>query len=155
MKTRSQVIKDLQTYASQLAEHYGFTEMEIGEDRQKGVWGEGFTSFLEKKYGECTKEIHWRDKNEPDNYVEFRFRFENPCVCISLDGRKTLAECEVGCSYRKVDEKYERDNVYRPKQFTAWGEGCLELAQKLKNDIENITMNMTNKFFDDETTQCN
>lgn len=150
MKTRSQVIKDLQTYASQLAEHYGFTEMEIGEDRQKGVWGEGFTSFLEKKYGECTKEVRWMDKNDPGNYVEFRFRFQNPCVCISLNGRETLAECEVGSGYRKVDGKFEYDNAYRPHGFTAWGEGCLELSQKLKDDIENITMKMTNEFVDHE-----
>ena len=45
---RQETIKTLQQIAAEIAQEMGYTEMRVGEDRQKGVWGEGFTRYLEE-----------------------------------------------------------------------------------------------------------
>lgn len=57
---RQETIKTLQQIAADIAQEMGYTEMRVGEDRQKGIWGESFTRYLEETYGECTKEIKRR-----------------------------------------------------------------------------------------------
>ena len=92
MMNRQDTIKILQQIAAEIAQEMGYTEMKIGEDRQKGIWGESFTRYLEETYGECTKAIRWFKPDAPkdlafgDN-IEFSFRFSYPQVCI--DHRKT------------------------------------------------------------------
>lgn len=98
---RDQAIKTLQLIGAEIAKEMGYTEMVIGEDRQKGVWGENFTKFLETEYGECTKEIKWFKENKPNNLsygdnIEFSFRFSSPQLIIdhrNVDG--SLASIEL------------------------------------------------------------
>ena len=98
---REQAIKSLQIVGAEIAKDMGYTEMVIGEDRQKGVWREKFTRLLEAEYGECTSDIRWFKKNRPVNLnfgdnVEFKFRFENPKLLIDhrkVDG--SLASIEL------------------------------------------------------------
>ena len=44
---RKETIKTLQNIGAKLAEEYGYYNVIIGEDRQKGFWGEKFTEYLE------------------------------------------------------------------------------------------------------------
>ena len=39
---RQETIKTLQQIAADIAQEMGYTEMRVGEDRQKGIWGESF-----------------------------------------------------------------------------------------------------------------
>lgn len=79
---REETILLLQTVGGKIAKEFGFDNCIIGEDRQKGFWGERLTEYLEKENGECTKEIRWCSPDNPKNYVEFRFRFANPVLAI-------------------------------------------------------------------------
>lgn len=51
MMNRQDTIKTLQQIAAEIAQEMGYTEMRIGEDRQKGILGENFTRYLEETYG--------------------------------------------------------------------------------------------------------
>lgn len=77
---RDETIKMLRDIGETIAKKYGYTDLLIGEDRQKGIWGERLTAHLEEKYGECTQEIKWVDPENNENYVQFRFRFANPVI---------------------------------------------------------------------------
>lgn len=50
---RQETIKTLQQIAADIAQEMGYTEMRVGEDRQKGIWGESFTRYLEETYRYC------------------------------------------------------------------------------------------------------
>lgn len=95
---REEAIKTLKIIASQIARKYGYTEMHIGQDRQKGFWGEKFTEFLEKSTGgDCSTEIKWMKPGNDYDRVEFRFRFDNPVIAIRFtdeEQRETLASLE-------------------------------------------------------------
>lgn len=39
---RQETIKTLQQIAAEIAQEMGYTEMRVGEDRQKGIWGRRF-----------------------------------------------------------------------------------------------------------------
>ena len=156
---RNEVVKRLQEYAAQLAAEYGYTDMHVGEDRQKGVWGEAFTAWLEKQEGgPCATEIHWYQDGNTKNYVEFRFWFETPCVSVSCNNRETF--CEISVSdvvkrdeadqiVRNEDGSWKKDRVFRPNHVTAWGQGCLEIANRMVSDIEKFTHPMTNDYYGD------
>lgn len=114
MMNRQDTIKTLQQIAAEIAQEMGYTEMKIGEDRQKGIWGESFTRYLEETYGECTKAIRWFKPDAPkdlafgDN-IEFSFRFSDPQVCI--DHRKTdgsLANVEFSDWNSEIYNEYEK-----------------------------------------------
>ena len=120
---RQDTIKTLQQIAAEIAQEMGYTEMRVGEDRQKGIWGEKFTKFLEEKYGECTKEIKWFKPNAPkeltygDN-ISFSFRFSNPQVCI--DHRKTdgsLAEIEFSDWNSEIYNEYQKEKDAKEEQL--------------------------------------
>lgn len=95
---REDAIKALKVIASKMAKKYGYTEMNVGQDRQKGIWGEKFTEFLEKSIGgDCSTEIKWTKPGNNIGYVEFRFRFDNPVIAIMFqdeEQRETLASLE-------------------------------------------------------------
>ena len=115
---REQAIKTLKTICSQVAEKYGFTEMEIGQDRQKGIWGEKFTEFLEKTTGgDCSTEIKWRKPGNDYDRVEFRFRFDNPVISIRFrdkEQRETLANLEF------ATKRYVPDGVWEEDEPGGW-----------------------------------
>ena len=103
---RDQAIKTLQLIGAEIAKEMGYTEMVIGEDRQKGIWGENFTRFLEEKYGDCTKVIKWFKENKPvdlnygDN-IEFSFRVSSPQLIIdhrNVDGSFASIELSDFCT---------------------------------------------------------
>ena len=120
---RQETIKTLQQIAAEIAQEMGYTEMRVGEDRQKGVWGEGFTRYLEETYVECTKEIRWFKPDAPkdlafgDN-IEFSFRFSKPQICI--DHRETdgaLANVEFSDWNNKLYQEYEKEKSSMEEQL--------------------------------------
>ena len=123
MMNRQDTIKTLQQIAAEIAQEMGYTEMKIGEDRQKGIWGESFTRYLEETYGECTKAIRWFKPDAPkdlafgDN-IEFSFRFSDPQVCI--DHRKTdgsLANVEFSDWNSEIYNEYEKEKSIMEEQL--------------------------------------
>lgn len=123
MMNRQDTIKTLQQIAAEIAQEMGYTEMKIGEDRQKGIWGESFTRYLEETYGECTQEIRWFKPDAPkdlafgDN-IKFSFRFSNPKVCI--DHRKTdgsLANVEFSDWNSEIYNEYEKEKSIMEEQL--------------------------------------
>lgn len=123
MMNRQDTIKTLQQIAAEIAQEMGYTEMRVGEDRQKGIWGEGFTRYLEETYVECTKEIRWFKPDAPkdlafgDN-IEFSFRFSKPQICI--DHRETdgaLANVEFSDWNNKLYQEYEKEKSSMEEQL--------------------------------------
>ena len=123
MMNRQDTIKTLQQIAAEIAQEMGYTEMRIGEDRQKGILGENFTRYLEETYGGYTKEIRWFKPDAPkdlafgDN-IEFSFRFSNPQVCI--DHRKTdgsLAYVEFSDWNSEIYNKYKKEKSIMEEQL--------------------------------------
>ena len=120
---RQDTIKTLQQIAAEIAQEMGYTEMRVGEDRQKGIWGENFTRYLEETYGECTKEIKWFKPDAPEDLtygdnIEFSFRFSSPQVCI--DHRKTdgsLAEVEFSDWNPEIYNGYEKEKSTMEEQL--------------------------------------
>lgn len=113
--TRDDVINELQQLCSELAKEFGFNEMVVGEDRQKGIWGEKLTEWLEAKYGSCTKEIRWFS-NDQKSYVEFWFRFASPVLSIRLkDG--AFGSIQIDQKYNPQTKQYEGDFCYREGQI--------------------------------------
>lgn len=110
---REQAIKVLKTICSKMAEKYGYTEMVIGQDRRKGIWGEKFTEFLEESIGgDCSTEIRWTKPGDEYSYVEFRFRFDNPVIAIKFrdeDQIETLANLEFHTKRYVPNGVYEKD----------------------------------------------
>ena len=102
---RNDVIRTLQKIGAVLAEEHGFDNVDIGEDRQKGIWGEALTKKLEKECGPCTKEITWYGADRKEQHVQFRFRFANPRLCIRMPG-EVLAELEIG-DYNYEEKKHD------------------------------------------------
>ena len=113
--TRSEAIEKLQQAGSKLAEQMGYTVMVIGEDRSQGIWGEELTKFLEKKYGECTKDIKWFKEDKPEglkygNNIHFDFRFSSPRLAIdhrNVDG--SFASIEISDWNHKAYKKYREE----------------------------------------------
>lgn len=158
--TRDEIIKALIDYGAGLAQMFNLKEIQVGEDREKGIWGEKLTEHLEKKYGQCTQEIKWFNGDSPrssDIVVSFRFRFASPCLSISLAHRSIFAEIEYGVGHKMDMEgnliEDERgylisDDVYRPKEIHCWGDGSLERARKLLKGCEKRThIKMENTYF--------
>lgn len=136
---RNQTIQMLQTVGNDIAKEFGFLAVEIGEDRQKGFWGSDLTEYLEKTYGECTKEIKWYDKSNPRNYVEFRFRFANPVLSIYTfdkgDRHENLASMEFTDSVAnwitEDDRNYVQSGEFYNSERQIWGDRGFEYLNLL------------------------
>ena len=111
---REETILVLQKAAEHLARERGYTDIEIGEDRQKGIWGENLTKYLEEKFGSCTQEIKWRDPENRNNHVEFRFRFADPVISINTfdrgDKKQNMASIEYSDHYADWSH-YDEDRI--------------------------------------------
>ena len=123
MMNRQETIKTLQQIAAEIAQEMGYTEMRVGEDRQKGIWAERFTRYLEETYGECTQEIKWFKPDAPEDMtygdnIEFSFRFSSPQVCI--DHRKTdgcLAEVEFSDWNSEIYNECQKEKDAKEEQL--------------------------------------
>ena len=111
---REETILVLQKAAEHLARERGYADIEIGEDRQKGIWGEKLTKHLEEKFGSCTQEIKWLDPENRNNYVEFRFRFANPVISINTfdhgDKKQNMASIEYSDHFADWSH-YDEDRI--------------------------------------------
>ena len=166
---RKETITMLQEVGSNLALKYGFTDMEIGEDRQKGIWGEKLTAYLEEQFGECTKEIKWRSPENPNNYVEFRFRFQDPVLALNTFDRgevkSNLASLEYSdhdADWTHYDElrrkSWDKEDVepyhfvdyvhtdkYRLSEMQVWGDKGLNYVKEIQDMIAEYQKEMQNK----------
>ena len=113
---RDRAIMTLKTICAKMAFKYGYTEINVGKDMQKGFWGEGLTKFLEESVGgDCSTEINWRKSGNEYDKVEFRFRFDNPVICIKFrdeTGRETLANLEFTTKKFVPNGVYEEDDKW-------------------------------------------
>ena len=75
---RNEAVALLQKIGGDIAKELGFGKCDVGEDRQKGIWGEKMTAYLEGKYGECSAKIVWHGGEPEKKKVEFNFRFATP-----------------------------------------------------------------------------
>lgn len=161
---RDETIKVLQKAGENLARSLGFTDIVIGEDRQKGIWGENLTKYLEEKYGSCTQEIKWQDSENRNNYVEFRFRFSDPVISINTfdrgDKKQNMASIEYSDHYADwshYDEErvlptwkggdgketghfvdYVHTGDFEASERQIWGDKGHDYERKIENEIEYI-----------------
>lgn len=132
---REDFIKRLITFGSQRAKEIGYTEVLRGEDRQKGVWGENFTKFLEKEAGgDCSSTIKWYNPDKEKDCIEFYFRFNSPCILRRWysDGYECLV-CFDFTNKKLVNtgETYQEDGYLHKKgeQITEFVEDRWRLSQ--------------------------
>ena len=140
---REEVIKSLINLTANLAQEYNCTEYQCGEDRQKGIWGEEFTQYLEHTYGECTKEFTFssedkfiyrgyqkEDSSKPVRRIRFRYRFANPCIAIEVykGQRQIFAEMEIS----------DYGGKWHIGQFTIFDEDGMEFANRLRLEWHKI-----------------
>ena len=115
---RNEFIKEIYLFASKKAQELGFSNLKKGSDRQKGVWGEKLTEFLERKYkGDCSSEMFFYGDNER-TIIGTRFRFSNPCVYYRwyIDDEECLVEFEfTNEKYIDSEEVYEDDCFFHKK----------------------------------------
>jgi hypothetical protein len=101
-RMRADFLEEVQAFAARLAKEYKCDKMEKGEN---DFPIETMRDWMEHECGgDCSTNIVWTGGEceegnsiaaaKPAKRVEFRFRFTNPCVSVSLDHRKTLAEIE-------------------------------------------------------------
>lgn len=138
---RAEFITEVREFAERLAREYKCDEVTVDEDRQKGIWGEGMTAWLEDRCGgDCSTNVKWSggevkvigkgekwECERPERQVEMRFRFDSPCVSVYLDHRKTFAELQFS-DY--IDG--EHSGYFALHETMAWGyHGGMPLLEKL------------------------
>ena len=143
---RAEFIAKVRRFAEHLAREYGCDRVTVDKDRQKGIWGEGVTAWLEERCGgDCSTNIKWNggevkvfdegksyECERPERQVELRFRFDSPCVCVFLDHRKTLAELQFSDSMENDDGEFEHTGNFVLHEVIAWGaHGGMPLLDKL------------------------
>jgi len=139
MKTRDELIKLMQLIANELASEFEFDEVNIGEDRQKGIWGEEFTYYLERTYGECTKDVTYKSSDKLGR-VNFRFRFVTPCISIKTyddNHHEVFCEVEVDKPFDCELKKHSEDDQWTITQSTLFSPefGGLEYYNKIKSKL--------------------
>lgn len=145
--SRDEFIAKVRAFAVQLAEEHECGECTVDEDRQKGIWGERMTAWLEEKCGgDCSTNVKWTggesrkvadyDKEpRPERMVELRFRFSNPCVSVSLDYRREFAEIE----FSDFGEGLTHTGVFELHETHAWGErGGFDLLSHVMEEWEKV-----------------
>lgn len=157
MMERDEFVKAIQELGAKFAEWFGCDVMSIGEDRQKGIWGETMTRFLEEKHGACTEEIKWTKENEQEGYqteVEFRFRFANPCLSIRVNTpqKEVLGSLEFS-NWNK--ETQNHDGEYKLSEVLSFGgrEG-MELATEMADAYEKMIEQKESQAVRDDIISC-
>ena len=138
---RAEIIKRTQEIGNKLAINYRFTKVSTQEDRQKGIWGEATTEYLEEKYGECTTEIRWEHPNFPNFYVEFDFRFADPRLAVHFGN--IMASVEISDFN---NETKENDDNWKISEYQVWEEGGLEHAHLLTNKLNEMLDGVKEKY---------
>ena len=148
---RAEFIAKVRRFAEHLASESEFDcgRVTVGEDRQKGIWGEGMTKWLEERCGgDCSTNITWDGGDEkivskydkkptPKRQVNLRFRFDSPCVAVELDYRKTFAELQFSDSVKNDDGEFEHTGNFALHEVIAWGyHGGMPLLEKLCGEWE-------------------
>jgi len=143
---RADFIAEVREFAEGLAKEYRCDIVTVDEDRQKGVWGEGMTKWLEEKCGgDCSTNITWDgglvktfdkgksyEKERHERRVELRFRFDSPCVSVWLDYRQTFAELQFSDYLRNDDGEFEHTGMFALHETHAWGyHGGMPLLEKM------------------------
>lgn len=151
---RKETIARLLMMGAEIAEQMGYTQMEIGEDREKGIWGEGFTEFLEKKYGECTKIVRWVRKEKQDftygDMVQFSFRFSNPQLMIDhrkVDG--SMAKIELDDFNHEIYQQYEKELESLSREDSQYFTKKQELEEKYPCNTGNFNVKDIQVFMGD------
>lgn len=140
---RENCIKKMQKIGAEVAKELGYTEMQVGEDRQKGLWGENLTAYLEKKYGECTENIRWYAPEKPEDYVEFDFRFSDPRITIRKDGTTgALATIEASDFNR---ENWKKKKAEMAKQGVK-SEDCYSVDPEVRRRYFTLSDEMDEKY---------
>lgn len=137
--TREVADRFINEIASELAKEYNCKNFFVGEDRQKGIWSEEFTKFLEAQHGQCTEQIKFTGYN--DDYiisVETRYKFSSPAVCIRFKNRHVKSEdlAEMCLSGYNPD-KQDWSSEYHISDFQCFNSRGLDLAQDLRERWNN------------------
>ena len=162
---RETFIKKLILFVSQKAKEIGYTEMLRGEDRQKGIWGEELTAFLEKETGgDCSSTIKWYN---PDikGCIKFYFRFNSPCISRwwYCDGYECLVDfeftnkklVETGSTYQEDGYLHKKgepikdfvEDKWRILQIMSWNfdkDEVVDTFEEWKKELLDL-LNETNK----------
>lgn len=107
---KSDVFKQLQLIACNIAQKMGYSTLAISKRRHHNFWWSDFASFLDKQdNGYYSGDIKWCDSQNDNNYVEFRWRFGNPVVGVRY---RNSSDDEVLASLEFTNTKYVEDGVY-------------------------------------------
>ena len=136
---RHKVVSVVRGIAEKVAKKRNYTQMVIEEDRQKGIWGEELTRYLEKTYGECTEEITWYPEGTDkfgayDPQVKFRFRFSSPVVSIMGDG-VSFGSIEIS-DYDSITKEYNGN--YKISEGMFWKAEGQALLQELIDEWNSV-----------------
>lgn len=110
----------MQAAGAALAKKYGLDCMKVGEDRQKGIWGEAFTRILEEQDGECTKTIDWTNGVDKYPCVSFDFRFATPRLGMRDATGNVGAFVEVYWPYDSEAKDYDRTKPFEITEVMYW-----------------------------------
>ena len=132
--TREELIREMQGAAARIAKKYGLNEVKIGEDRQKGIWGEGLTKFLEERDGQCTRTITWTNGRDRYPEVMFDFRFSTPRIGIRDDGQTgSGAFVEVNNPWSEELKQRDRSKPFMVTEVMYWKPS--RLGEQFRRDI--------------------
>lgn len=132
--TREELIREMQGAAARIAKKYGLTEVQIGEDRQKGIWGEAFTKYLEQRDGPCTAVIRWTDGVNQYPAVMFDFRFSTPRIGIRDDDNTgSGAFVEVDNPWNKELGQRDRTQPFLVTEVMYWKPS--RLGEQYRRDV--------------------
>lgn len=128
--TRDEMIRRAKDVAGRFARELDCPDLEAGEDRQKGIWGEEATRQLEKEYGPCTEQLTWTSRKN-GNRVGFRFRFANPVIWIDLKNG-VYASVEIGRQYDAETKTHHGDwGVSEVMTLNCWDIRRYRLADRI------------------------
>lgn len=141
---REETVKYIKEVADRISNKYGFCLVSMGEDRQKGIWGEKMTQFLEGKYGDCSTKIIWYkdDDTRCNHHLEFRYRFSNPVLTLyNYNGNKEVMGNIEFSSY-DCETKQHTDNYYLSQCLSFGGKEGLALVNELITEFEAVSKNI-------------
>lgn len=110
--TREELIKEMRLAGSRIAKKYGLDTMKVGEDRQKGIWGEGLTQYLENKEGPCDMFVNWTNGVDKYPCVDFDFRFATPRLGMRDATGNIGFYAEVYWPWDSEAKDYKRDEPF-------------------------------------------
>lgn len=139
---RENTLKTLHKIAKTFANEFGFDKCNNTEFYE-GIW-KGMKVALEKDYGDISGyKLYKGDETGDDGYIEFRYRFRDPCLAIhrrDKNGNQTMAEIQLsdaqpaGGKYDPnlpIGQRFEYTNEYRIKEIICWETESLNLLNRM------------------------